>query len=152
LIEIYAGEDEAQFQAWQPDIPIKRGPPTPTTAGALEKARKFNNLGPLSRLMRERRDLLTDEAYQFIADVLTGAWKPKMGRPKKTFEQRETPARWAAELVPQMKAVLVKYYSHLSRGEAETKAIELCSRKLGIGIETIRNILRRPKRDRRRRH
>ena len=109
-------------------------------------------LRPLANLLRDHPALLGLEARNLIADILEGKKKRPAGRTPKRPHERETAAKFAAELVPEMTEVLLKHYPQLAHADASKLAIELCSIKLNISDEnTIKYMLQRPLRDRRRR-
>ena len=141
-------DKDLRFMALDMGSHIRITPPTSDQA-ALREARRWN-LKPLANLLRNHPALLGLEARNLIADILEGKKKRKPGALKKRPHERETPAKFAAELVPGMKECLLRYYPELSRGEARDMAIELCSIKLNVPETTIMKMMRRPKGDRRR--
>jgi hypothetical protein len=110
---------------------------------------RVGDFKPLTRLLRAR-EKLSAAGRNLIANFLDGKFKRKDGRPPKPIEERETPLTNAAWQFPTIQFWLGKYYPDRRKGEIYDRAIEITARRWGVKKNSLRNLLKHSKNDRRR--
>src|SRR5262249_19211565 len=117
----------------------------------VTSAARERDFKPLARMMRDHPEQLQQmnkSERNLIADVLKGK-KRKWDRRYKTQEEKQTPARAAAHLVPYVEQFLRTNYrpEDYANIDLENLAIEICAVKTGLGLGygelTITNLLLR---------
>jgi hypothetical protein len=91
--------------------------------------------------------------WELIADIGTGRFKRKVGRPRMTEEERRgiNPIHDVADIVPRIERILAHYFPDQRKRDIWDKATEIAAERSEFkDVEMLRTHLRRPKGDRRR--
>jgi hypothetical protein len=113
-------------------------------AGLVHPKSPLNVHRPGGKPIREQ---LQPATWRLIADIMVGRHKRRVGRPKKSADERKQdyPVHNAAAEVRTIKRILGNCFPDRDPSDIHDRALEVAACRHHVRAETIRNYLKRPK-------